>query len=68
MKVLLGHLDWGLGTKGLRCDAAGKTFFGSVLYQQCFEVGKTFVKNTVEISVAVSCTITFHMTSLVYLI
>ena len=28
MKVLLGQLDWGLGTKGPHCDAAGKTFLG----------------------------------------
>ena len=28
MKVLLGHLDSGLGTKGLHSDPAGKTFLG----------------------------------------
>ena len=26
MKVLLGHLDWGLGTKGPHSDPAEKTF------------------------------------------
>ena len=26
MKVLLGHLDWGLGTKGPHSDPADKTF------------------------------------------
>ena len=28
MKVLLGHLDWGLGTKGPPGDPADKTFLG----------------------------------------
>ena len=28
MKVLLGHLDWRLGTKGQHSDPADKTFFG----------------------------------------
>ena len=28
MKVLLGHLDWGLVTKGPHSDPAGKTFLG----------------------------------------
>ena len=28
MKVLLGHLDWGLGTKGPHSDAGDKTFSG----------------------------------------
>ena len=28
MKVLLGYLDWGLGTKGQRSDPADKTFLG----------------------------------------
>ena len=28
MKVLLGHLDWGLGTKCPHSDPADKTFFG----------------------------------------
>ena len=27
MKVYLGHLDWGLGTKGPQSDPADKTFF-----------------------------------------
>ena len=31
MKVLLGHLDWGLGTKGLHNDLADKTFWVCVL-------------------------------------
>ena len=26
MKVLLGHLDWGMGTKGPQSDPADKTF------------------------------------------
>ena len=28
MKVLLGHLDWGLGTKGPHSDPSDKTFLG----------------------------------------
>ena len=28
MKVLSGHLDWGLGTKGPHSDQADKTFLG----------------------------------------
>ena len=28
MKVLLGHLDWGQGTKGRHSDPADKTFLG----------------------------------------
>ena len=28
MKVLLGHLDWALGTKGLHSDLTNKTFLG----------------------------------------
>ena len=28
MKVLLGHLNWGLGTKGPHSDPADKTFLG----------------------------------------
>ena len=28
MKVILGHLDWGLGTKGPHIDPADKTFSG----------------------------------------
>ena len=28
MKVLFGHLDWGLGTKGPHSDPADKSFLG----------------------------------------
>ena len=28
MKVILGHLDWGLSIKGSHSDPAGKTFLG----------------------------------------
>ena len=28
IKVFLGHLDWGLGTKGPHSDPADKTFLG----------------------------------------
>ena len=53
MKVLLGHLDWGLGTKGPHSDTADKNFSG----QQCLQVVKSFVKNGVKASVSGSCTI-----------
>ena len=56
MKVLLGHLGWGLGTKGLHSDSADKTFFGSAYCKQCFLVDKPFVKTGVKTSVAGSCT------------
>ena len=56
MEVLSGHLDWGLGTKGLLSDPADKTFFESVYCQECFYVVKIFVKNGVKTSIAGSCT------------
>ena len=31
MKVLLGHLDWGLGTKGPHSDQADKIFLVCIL-------------------------------------
>ena len=45
MKVLLGHLGRGLGTKGPRSDPADKTFLGLCYCQQCFKVVKRFAKN-----------------------
>ena len=41
MKALLGHLDWGLGTKGPRSDPADKTFLG-LLLSAMFQSGQTF--------------------------
>ena len=32
MKVLLEHLDWGLGTKGPHSDPADKTFLGLCIF------------------------------------
>ena len=63
MKVLLGHLDWGLGTKDLHNDPADN-FFWSVYCQQCFKVVKPFVKNGANTSAAGSCNIRsiYHMT------
>ena len=55
MKVLLGHLDWGLGTKDQQSDPAIQNFFRSAYSQQCFQVAKPFVKNGVKTSVAGSC-------------
>ena len=51
MKVLLGHLGWELGTKGLHSDSADKTFFGSAYCEQCFSVDKPFVKTGLKTSV-----------------
>ena len=42
MKVLLGHLDWELGTKDSLSDPAHKTFFGSVALAAMFLSGQTF--------------------------
>ena len=53
MKVLLGHLDWGLGTKGLHSDPG----FWVCLLSAMFLSGQTFVKNGVKTSIAGSCTI-----------
>ena len=41
MKVLLGHLGRGLGTKGPRSDPADKTFLG-LLLSAMFQSGQTF--------------------------
>ena len=41
MKVLLGHLDWGLGTKRPYSDPADKTFWICVLLAM-FLSGQTF--------------------------
>ena len=58
LKVLLGHLDWRLGTKGRHSDPAEKDFLGPCIYGlPCFYVVKPFVENGVKTSVAGSCTI-----------
>ena len=36
MKVLLGHLHWGLGTKDRHSDPADKTFLGLCIYFYLF--------------------------------
>ena len=40
MKVILGHLDWGLGTKGPHNESADKTFLG--LHIVMFLSGQNF--------------------------
>ena len=52
----MGHLDWGLDTKGPYSDPADKTFLGLHIVSKCFKVVKPFVKNGVKTSVAGSCT------------
>ena len=37
MKVLLGHSDWGLGTKDPRSDPADKTFSGLCIISNVFK-------------------------------
>ena len=63
MKILLGHLDWGLGNKSPHSDPADKTFLFwssilSVKWRPKKKV-KPFVKHEVKASVAGSCTILF---------
>ena len=55
MKVLLGHIDWGLGTKGPHSDPADKTFLGLCIVSNVSTFLR-FVKNGVKTSVAGSCT------------
>ena len=57
MKVLLGHLDWGLDTKGLNIDPADKTFLCLHIVSNVSRRLNLFVKNGVKTSVAGSCTI-----------
>ena len=41
MKVLLGHLDWGLSTKGPHSDPADKIFLGLCIVNNVLS-GQTF--------------------------
>ena len=47
MIVLLGHLDWGLGTKDPSIDPADKTFLGLCIVRNVSEWSK-LVKNGVK--------------------
>ena len=42
MEVFLGHLAWGLGTKGPHSDPAEKTFFWVCILPAMFLSGRTF--------------------------
>ena len=44
MKVLLGHLDWGLGTKGRNIDLADKTFWGLCIVSNVSKWSKLLLK------------------------
>ena len=55
MKVLLGHLDWGLGTKGPHSDPADKTFLGLHIVSNVSKWSNLLLK-MVKTSVAGSCT------------
>ena len=44
MKVLLGHLDWGLGTKGPHSDPADKTFLGLCIVSNVFKWSNLLLK------------------------
>ena len=54
MKVLLEHLDWGMGTKGPHSGPADKTFWGLHIVSSVSKLSK-IVKNGVKTSVAGSC-------------
>ena len=43
-KVLSGHLDWGLGTKGLHSDPADKTFLGLCIVSNVSKWSKNLLK------------------------
>ena len=57
MKVILVHLDWGLGTKDPNSDPADKTFLGMCIVNNISKWFNFCVKNSVKTSVAGSCTI-----------
>ena len=44
MKVLLGHLDWGMGTKCPYSDPADKTFFGLCVVSSVSKQSKLLFK------------------------
>ena len=44
MKVLLGHLEWGLGTKGPHSDPADKTFLGLCIVSNVFKWSNFLLK------------------------
>ena len=44
MKVLLGHLDWGLGTKSPQSDPADKTFLGLCIVSNAFNWSNLLLK------------------------
>ena len=44
LKVPLGHLDWGLGTKGPHSDPAGKTFLGLFFVSNVSKWSKLLLK------------------------
>ena len=57
MKVLLGHLDWRLDTKGLHSDLANKTFLGLCIVSNVSKWSNLLLKKGAKNSVAGSCTI-----------
>ena len=44
MKVLLGHLDWGLGTIGPHSDPAYKTFLGLCIVSSVSKLSNFLLK------------------------
>ena len=57
MKVLLGHLDWGLDNKGPHSDPADKTFLDLCIVSNVSKWSNLLLKKGVKNSVAGSCTI-----------
>ena len=43
-KVLLAHLDWGLGTKGAHSDPADKTFLGLCIVSNVYKWSNFLLK------------------------
>ena len=44
MKVFLGHLDWGLGTKGPYSDPSHKTFLGVCIVSNVSKLSNLLLK------------------------
>ena len=61
MKILLVHLDGGLGTKGQHSDQTDKTFLGLCIVSNFSKLSKLLLKSGVKTSVAGSCTSRFSI-------
>ena len=57
MKVILGHLDWGLGTRDLHKDRADKIFLRLCIVSNVSKWSNLLLKMGVKTSATGSCTI-----------